>query len=71
MFQGHQREASKDRTIEFNKCPIRGNNSNGKVERKIPQIEELLEKSVINQTLFVLQWETVAAEINDGINAMQ
>ena len=54
--------------VEFDICPVGGHNFNGEVEHKICQIKKSLEKSVSNQRLSVLQWETVAAEISNTIN---
>ena len=58
----------KDMMVEFDICPVGRHNFNEKVERKICQIKESLEKSVSNQRLSVLQWETVAGEISNTIN---
>ena len=45
----------KDMMIEFDICQVVRHNFNEKVERKICQIKESLEKSVSNQRLSVLQ----------------
>jgi len=54
--------------IEFSSCPVGGHNFHGKVERKIREINKSLEKSVSNERLSLLQWETVAAKIANCIN---
>ena len=58
----------KDMMVESDICSIRRNIFDGKVERKIRQIKESLEKSILNQRLSVLKWEIVAAEISNAIN---
>ena len=54
--------------VDFNTCPVRGHNFNGKLERRICHIKESLEKNVSNQRWPILQWETISAEISNAIN---
>ena len=41
---------------------------NGKVERKIQEVNNSIEKSLNNQRLSILQWETLSASIANQIN---
>ena len=58
----------RDMMIYFAVCWVGGYNYNGKVERRIKHVKESLEKTISNQRLSVLQWETVAAELLNAIN---
>ena len=40
----------------------------GKVEIKIHEVKKLIEKTVLNEQLSDIQWETCAAEIANRIN---
>ena len=62
-FQLHQRCK-----VELDVCPVGGHNFHGKVERRIKHIRESLSKSVHNERLGILQWETIAASIANCIN---
>ena len=53
----------RDMMVDFATCPVGGHNYNGKVERRIKHVKESLEKTISNQRLSVLQWETSAAEV--------
>ena len=44
------------------------NYSNGKVERRIRHIKESLDRSIQNERLSILQWETMCAQIANTIN---
>ena len=57
-----------DFEVEFEVCPVGGHNMHGRVERKIKEIKSSLEKSISNERLSILQWETVSSEIANGIN---
>lgn len=50
-----------DMRVELEVCPVDGHNMSGKVEPKIRQIKNSLEKNVLNERLSILQWETMAA----------
>ena len=54
--------------VDFATCPVGGHNYNGKVERRIKHVKESLEKTISNQRLSVLQWETISAEVSNAIN---
>ena len=64
-FQLHQ-----DVSVDFEVCPVGGHNFNGKVERKIREIKKSIMKTVSNERLDVLEWETLAASIANTINNM-
>ena len=53
---------------DFATCPVGGHNYNGKVECRIKHVKESLEKTISNQRLSVLQWETISAEVSSAIN---
>ena len=57
-----------DMMVDFATCPAGDHNYNEKVEHRIKHVKESLEKTILNQWLFVLQWETVAAEVSNAIN---
>ena len=57
-----------DMMVDFATCPVGGHNYNGKVKRRIKHVKESLEKAISNQWLSVLQWETISAEVLNGIN---
>ena len=54
--------------VEYETCPTAAHHVHGRVERKIRQIKDSVEKNLCNQRLSVLQWETFAAEISNSIN---
>lgn len=54
--------------IEFEPCPLNGHNMHGKVERKIREVKKSIEKSLNNERLSILQWETLSAEVPNSIN---
>ena len=54
--------------VELEVCPVGGHNFHGKVERRIKHVRESLSKSVHNERLGILQWETMAASIANCIN---
>ena len=58
----------KDVAVDVSVCPVGGHNMHGKVERKIRQIRESLAKTLSNERLGVLQWETLGATIANSIN---
>ena len=59
-----------DQGVEFQICPVGGHNFHGKVERKIKAIRESIEKSMQNERLSILQWETLASQVSNSINDM-
>ena len=58
----------KDRKVEFETYPVGAHNVNGKVERKIREVNSSLEKIVHNDRLSILQWETIGSLIANTIN---
>ena len=54
--------------VNFHICPVGGHNYNGKVERRIRHIKESLDRSIQNERLSILQWETMCAQIANTIN---
>ena len=54
--------------VECDIVPVGGHNMNGKVERKIREVKKSIEKTVAQERLSVLQWETVGAEIANRVN---
>ena len=53
----------KDMMVKFDICPVAGQNFSGKVECKICQMKELLEKCIKSKTI-VWQWKAVAVDSN-------
>ena len=49
-----QQQLSKDSRIDFQTCPVQGHYMNGKVERKIREVNQSIEKSLNNQRLSIL-----------------
>ena len=67
-FQDLKFKMHRDVSVELEVCPVGGHHMNGKVERKIQEIKKSLEKTVSNERLSILQWETVMSEIANSIN---
>ena len=67
-FQDVMSKIYLDVQVECKIVPVGGHNMNGKVERKIREIKNSIEKTVHNERLSVLQWETLVAEIANRIN---
>ena len=67
-FRDTQHKLCQNTQVEYHICPVGGHNMHGKVERKIRSIRESLEKSVANERLSILQWETVGSQIANSIN---
>ena len=61
---------SQNMKIDFETCSVGGHNIHGKVERKIQEGEKSIEKTMLNEQLSVIQWETCAAEIANRINGL-
>lgn len=67
-FKDIQSKLHKDYHLTVETCPVGAHNMNGKVERKIREVNQSLEKSVHNERLSILQWETICAVISNCIN---
>ena len=67
-FRDAQQKLHIDNQVEFQTCPVGGHNMHGKVERKIRSIQESINKSLHNERLSVLQWETMVCQISNSIN---
>jgi len=63
-----QQQLQRNIKVDFKVCPVQGHNMNGKVERKIREINTSIEKSINNQRLSILQWETLTSVISNQIN---
>ena len=69
-FRDLKMKLCKDYQVEFNTCPVGGHNFHGKVERKIRLIRESIERSVNNERLSLIQWETLSMQISNSVNNM-
>ena len=69
-FRDIKHRLYQDNVVEFNTCPVDGHNVNGKVERKIREIKKSIAKSLMNNRLSIMQWETLAATISNNLNNM-
>ena len=54
--------------IDYDQCPTAAHHMHGKVERTIRQIKESIEKTIMNEQLLILQWETLPAQISNSIS---
>ena len=68
QFTDIKSKLQRDRKIEFQACPVGAHNVNGKVERKIKEVNASLSKNLQNDRLSTLQWETLVAVIANTIN---
>ena len=67
-FRDLKSKLMQDSQIDFDVCPVQGHNMHGKVERKIREINQSIEKSIQNHRLSILQWETLSSSIANQIN---
>ena len=67
-FQDIRHQLHVNVNVEFQLCPVGGHNMNGRVERKIREIKGSIIKSLENERISLLQWETLASEIANTIN---
>ena len=58
----------KEHGVEFRTCPVGGHNYNGKVERKIKTLKDVMIRSIHSARLSTIEWETLCAEISNSIN---
>ena len=54
--------------IQFEPCPVGGHNMHGKVERKIRQVKESIQKKLHGDRLSILEWETLGDQIANSVN---
>ena len=54
--------------ILFKTCPVGAHYVHGKVERKIQQIKGSIERTMKNDRISILQWETLMQQISNSIN---
>ena len=57
-----------DVQTQYEVCPVGGHNMHGRVERKIREVRQSIEKLAPNTRLSLMQWETLAADIANRIN---
>ena len=67
-FRDLKFQLHRDVGVELEVCPVGGHHMNGKVERRIQEIKKSLDKTVSNERLSILQWETLMSEIANCIN---
>ena len=67
-FEDLKSRLHRDAKVDLDVCPVGGHNMHGKVERRIRHVRESLMKSLGNERLGLLQWETIAASIANSIN---
>ena len=67
-FHDTQGRLHLNHNVEFDVCPVGGHNMHGRVERKIRSIKESLAKSLQNERLSILEWETLGSQIGNSIN---
>ena len=60
-FRDAKHKLNIEANVEFESCPVGGHNMHGRVERRIRHIKESIEKSMQNERLSIIQWETVAS----------
>ena len=69
-FSSIQHKINVEYGVEFKTCPVGAHYVHGKVERKIQDIKRSITKTVGNNRLSVLQWETLGQQISNSINNM-
>ena len=67
-FSSIQHKLSCEYGVEFEPCATGAHYIHGKVERKIQQVKKSLMKTLDNNRLSVIQWETLAIKIANNIN---
>ena len=67
-FVDLQQKMHKENGVEYQTCPVGGHNMNGRVERKIREIKSSMARTLINNRLSIMQWETTSAQIANCIN---
>ena len=66
-FQDARFQLHQQMNVDYEQCPTAAHHMPGKVEWKIRQIKESIQKTIINKRLSVLQWKPLAAEISNSI----
>ena len=67
-FQDIRHQLHVNVNVDFKLCPVGGHNMNGRVNRKIREIKGSNTKSLENERIPLLQWETLVSEIANIIN---
>ena len=67
-LQDVQSNLTKLHKVDFQVCPVQGHYMHGKVERKIREINNSIEKIAHNERLSLLHWETLSATMANTIN---
>ena len=67
-FQDIRHQLHVNVNVEFELCPVGKHNMNGRVKRKIREIKGLITKSLEDERISLLQWETLVSEIANTIN---
>ena len=67
-FANIQHQLSVEYGVEFKICPVGAHYMHGRVERKIHQIKKSINKTINNERLSVIQWETLCQQIANSIN---
>ena len=67
-FQDTRFQLHRQMNVDYKQCPTVAHHMHGKVKRKNRLIKESIQKTIINERLSILQWETLAAEISNSIS---
>ena len=57
-----------DKGVQVEVCPVGDHHQHGKVERKVRQIKETMERSMLGYRLTALTWQTVSDSVSNVIN---
>ncbi len=69
-FSDLANQLSVEHGVDFKTCPVGAHNVHGKVERKIQTIKKSFAKTIRNNRLSILQWETLGQQVANSINNM-
>ena len=67
-FSDIKNKLFKEYGVEFETCPVGAHYMHGKVERKIRHVKESFSKTMHNERLSIIQWETLGDQIANSIN---
>ena len=67
-FHDIKTQLHKEFGVEFDTCPVGAHYMHGRVERKIRHIRESFSKSLNNDRLSMIQWETLGDQVANTIN---